>query len=388
MEKKNLKVTNLFSRYSGMILAWSFITVFSAACGEDEEPAEVALENIEISVNNAYPAVGEEIIAEAKNIPSGATLEWNWNDNSPKATETTVTHSYEAEGKYSLQLTVSVGAQSKTYSMNLEVEGIGLTRALQNFDDSKIWIMAHRGNTGRTDVPENSLAALAQCIASKSVDVMEIDPRITKDGVIINMHDDNIDRTTNGTGKVADLTYDQIQQYNLVLPDGTVTDQKVPTVKDLFLAGRGKIYFNLDSKVDATALYKVVEECGMLDRVLFYSGTDITLSQRLLAISKNLHVYPFYSKESVVTHLADYNRPFFTQINCSHANNGTGAAIVGKGLLVSVNHLDSTDPNVDTQLAGGNYTSVENLLAKGNVHMIQTDNCTILHNYLLQKGKR
>ena len=59
----------------------------------------------------------------------------------------------------------------------------------------------------------------------------EIDPRLTKDSVIVLMHDETIDRTTTGKGKVSDYTYAELQQFNLVDRDGKVTDFKIPTLK-------------------------------------------------------------------------------------------------------------------------------------------------------------
>lgn len=54
------------------------------------------------------------------------------------------------------------------------------------------------------------------------------------------MHDETIDRTTTGKGKVKDLTLKEIQSYQLKLDDGTVTSEKVPTLYDALLSGKGK----------------------------------------------------------------------------------------------------------------------------------------------------
>jgi glycerophosphoryl diester phosphodiesterase len=58
---------------------------------------------------------------------------------------------------------------------------------------------------GLDSVPENSLAALERCI-ELGVDMMETDIHRTRDGALVIMHDDTVDRTTDGTGAVADLT--------------------------------------------------------------------------------------------------------------------------------------------------------------------------------------
>lgn len=70
-----------------------------------------------------------------------------------------------------------------------------------------------------------------------AVDIVEVDPRMTKDGVIVLMHDETIDRTTTGKGKVKDLTYEQLQSYRLKLADGTVTNHTVPLCMTHWLQG-------------------------------------------------------------------------------------------------------------------------------------------------------
>ena len=76
----------------------------------------------------------------------------------------------------------------------------------------------------------------------------EIDPRLTKDGVIVLMHDETIDRTTTGKGKVSDYTYAELQQFNLVDRNGNVTAFKIPTLKECLEWSKGKTILNLDIK--------------------------------------------------------------------------------------------------------------------------------------------
>ncbi|MDH3408351.1 MAG: glycerophosphodiester phosphodiesterase family protein [Gammaproteobacteria bacterium] len=72
--------------------------------------------------------------------------------------------------------------------------------------------IAHRGGI----VPgyaENTLAAYRRAI-SFGVDVIEIDLRGTRDGEVIILHDETLDRTTDGTGKVTDFTLEELKQLN------------------------------------------------------------------------------------------------------------------------------------------------------------------------------
>ncbi|MCS0497998.1 glycerophosphodiester phosphodiesterase [Protaetiibacter mangrovi] len=70
------------------------------------------------------------------------------------------------------------------------------------------FVAGHRGD--RADAPENTMPGFAAAFAS-GLDFVETDVQLTADGVPVLMHDDTVDRTTDGTGAVADLTVDQIR---------------------------------------------------------------------------------------------------------------------------------------------------------------------------------
>src|SRR5262249_10137449 len=71
-----------------------------------------------------------------------------------------------------------------------------------------IAVIAHRA--GRALSPENTLAAIRKAI-SLGVDYVELDIRAAKDGPLVIMHDGSVDRTTNGQGKVKELTLAEIR---------------------------------------------------------------------------------------------------------------------------------------------------------------------------------
>jgi glycerophosphoryl diester phosphodiesterase len=74
-------------------------------------------------------------------------------------------------------------------------------------------ITSHRG-AGFLE-PENTLRAIRRAIALEA-DQVEIDVQLTRDGHLVLMHDSTVDRTTNGTGNVADLTLDEIRRLESV----------------------------------------------------------------------------------------------------------------------------------------------------------------------------
>lgn len=113
-------------------------------------------------------------------------------------------------------------------------------------DDSPPIIQGHRG-TVENGLPENSIAAF-EYVLEKMPAQFEIDPRLTKDSVIIVFHDDTLDRTTNGTGRVNEHTWEELKQLNLKNRDGELTEHRIPTLSEVFEWAEGKTALLLDKK--------------------------------------------------------------------------------------------------------------------------------------------
>jgi glycerophosphoryl diester phosphodiesterase len=103
--------------------------------------------------------------------------------------------------------------------------------------DWDVMVVAHRGMV--SGFPENTLAAYRQSI-SLGFRAVEIDLRATADGHIIVMHDDTVDRTTNGTGEVGRMTLAEIKSLDAGSRAGPAfADQRVPTYEEVLETLRG-----------------------------------------------------------------------------------------------------------------------------------------------------
>lgn len=141
-----------------------------------------------------------------------------------------------------------------------------LRARLINCDQSAVMVVAHRGDWRYA--PENSIAAINHSIAV-GVDVVELDLQLTKDSVLILMHDATLDRTTNGKGKIKDWTMDSIRKLYLKNGCSIRTKEKVPTLREALLAAKGKVLLNLD-KADRyfELVYKELEETGTTRQIV------------------------------------------------------------------------------------------------------------------------
>ena len=99
----------------------------------------------------------------------------------------------------------------------------------KNPSDQYVMVIAHRGDW--RNFPENSIEAIRSAI-KLGVDMVEIDIRKTKDGNLILMHDETVDRTTNGIGKVSEMTFSEIEELRLMSGVGVPTDFKIPTLNE------------------------------------------------------------------------------------------------------------------------------------------------------------
>jgi glycerophosphoryl diester phosphodiesterase len=105
-------------------------------------------------------------------------------------------------------------------------------------------VIAHRGSM--SDRPENTLASLKRAIEIKA-HASEVDVRMTKDGALVCMHDADVSRTTDGKGKVNELTLADVKKLDAgSWFDKKFKDERVPTLREALAAAKGKIAIMLD----------------------------------------------------------------------------------------------------------------------------------------------
>ncbi|MCP4053471.1 MAG: glycerophosphodiester phosphodiesterase family protein, partial [Mesoflavibacter sp.] len=137
--------------------------------------------------------------------------------------------------------------------------------------------------------PENCLETLKYINDSISA-IYEIDVAQTKDSVLVLMHDNSLDRTTTGTGKLTNYTYKKLQQFNLVDDFGTETNFKIPTLKDVLLfAKQNNIVLTLDKKrsVDYKSIVNLVNQLQAQDQVVLITY-DIQQATEAYTIAPHL----------------------------------------------------------------------------------------------------
>ena len=125
--------------------------------------------------------------------------------------------------------------------------------------DSLHLVSAHRGGP-QPKFPENCIATFENTL-KHTYAIMEIDPRYTKDGVIVVHHDATLERTTTGEGRLADMTLKALKELRLKDTEGIVTDFQIPTLDAVLQWAHGKTVLVLDQKdVPVEARVRKIEE--------------------------------------------------------------------------------------------------------------------------------
>ena len=167
----------------------------------------------------------------------------------------------------------------------------GLYFILRGQLPSDIELLAHRG--GPVNAPENTMKAFRNAI-EMGVDGFETDIQRSKDGVLVIMHDETVDRTTNGTGRIGDLTFDQIRALDAGDSEIVPTfDEAIKIAKEggVILVSEAKNH-NLYPGLGEDML-EVLKEANYVGETVVLSFDHETL-ERMKEIETDLKVCPSY----------------------------------------------------------------------------------------------
>lgn len=161
----------------------------------------------------------------------------------------------------------------------------------------KIW--AHRGCS--QNYPENTLLAFSKAIELKNLCGIELDVQLTKDNELVVIHDERVDRTTEGVGYVRDFTLKELKTLNIY------PGQKIPTMAEVFdLIGdrlKNGMKLNIELKNSVyhydgmeEKIVDMVESLGLADSIVyssFYAQSiqtlkDMEVASELAILDKNV----------------------------------------------------------------------------------------------------
>ncbi|MFB0502357.1 MAG: glycerophosphodiester phosphodiesterase [Candidatus Bathyarchaeia archaeon] len=124
--------------------------------------------------------------------------------------------------------------------------------------------VGHRGAAGLE--PENTLRSIKRSI-ELGVDQIEVDARVTKDRRLVVIHDETVDRTTDGHGLVKDLAFDELRRLD------AGKGETIPTLREVLGLTKGEVILQIELKVKEAAepVVKLIEEMDAAEDVVITS---------------------------------------------------------------------------------------------------------------------
>lgn len=149
---------------------------------------------------------------------------------------------------------------------------------------TKPLVWAHRGASGYA--PENTLAAFQKAV-DLGADGVELDIQLTKDDQIVVIHDETIDRTSDGKGWVKDYTLEELRAFNYNRTKPEYKHADIPTMREVFeLLKPTGLFINIEIKTGVVFYEKIEEkilaltkEMGMENRVCYSSFNHYTVTR-------------------------------------------------------------------------------------------------------------
>lgn len=288
-------------------------------------------------------------------------------------------------------------AAAATHTPTASAEPRRIDAVLRAFHDAaspKVLIVAHRGN--HIDHPENSIPAITSC-ADIGADVVEVDLRKTADGRYVLLHDDTVNRTTTGSGRLADMTLAQTRALRLLGPGRSETDLLIPTLEEALDAAKGRVMLNIDLKQgDMREIAAIARDRGVLDHLIFKAGWQGLSADHKAWLTQNPDVVfmPMTSSvDDVHAALAHGPKPAF-ELKFQTLDPGTTgdkAFIAGlrqRGARPWANTLGQANENAgwSDHDARTDPASVWGVAIDHGMTMIQTDFPHLLAAYLKSRG--
>lgn len=257
------------------------------------------------------------------------------------------------------------------------------------------FLAIHRGCF--ESAPENSLPAIQTSI-DQGLFIIEIDVHKTKDGIVILMHDDSVDRMTNGFGKISELTYEQINalclKENNGGDDAKLTNEKVPTLFEVMNLVKGKAMVNIDKCWELREeVYEVLKQTDTLDHGLIKSDANIEEVESFLNTKGNKPLYMHKVNEGNIHQLEDMITkisPIAFEIAFTHDS----SPVISENMLNKMKeHANVWVNSLDLSLNGGHTDTLSFVdpdagwgwLVNKGVNIIQTDYSFKLQAYLDEK---
>lgn len=162
-------------------------------------------------------------------------------------------------------------------------------------------IFAHRGYSAK--FPENTMKAFKEA-EKAGADGIELDVQFTKDGEIVVIHDEKVDRTTNGNGKVRDFTFEELRKLDASYKNKTLLKKEpIPSLREVLVwLQTNDLLCNIELKSNLDTFMKIeqpvismIREYGLSERIFISSFNHYSLVY-CYRIAPEIEIAPLYAE--------------------------------------------------------------------------------------------
>ncbi|MCE7044407.1 glycerophosphodiester phosphodiesterase family protein [Dyadobacter sp. CY312] len=243
-----------------------------------------------------------------------------------------------------------------------------------NASSKNILVAAHRAV--HHQYPENSVPSIAEAVRLR-IDIIEIDVQVSKDGIPMLMHDQKVDRTTNGKGNLEEMYYEALRKLRLVA-NGKVTNEKIPTLEEALQVAKGKLLIDLDLKTSwIEPIIEIVKKTKTED-IVFFFDSDYKVLSKVHAASEKLMMMPRAYNQAMADSAIRLFSPEVIHIDSKFNTTEVNEAIKKKNARVWINALGKPDEQIRT---GNVKEPITALISKG-ANIVQTDEPQKILEYL------
>lgn len=234
-------------------------------------------------------------------------------------------------------------------------------------------VAAHRGGP-EPGFAENAIPTFANTLRQAPA-MLEIDISVTRDGVLVLMHDDELDRTTTGAGPVREATLAELQALQLEDESGQALDARVPTLREALDWAGGKTVLELDVKrgVSYEDVVAEVRAANAADRVIFITYS-VAAAIRVHRLAPELMISTSIESEADIVELqrarVDLSR-ILAWTGIEEPNSALNVALAQRGVEAMFGTLGGRDSWDNRFAASGDDQYAE--FAETGLQLISTD---------------
>ncbi|MGL5122791.1 MAG: glycerophosphodiester phosphodiesterase [Fusobacteriaceae bacterium] len=201
-----------------------------------------------------------------------------------------------------------------------------------------MFVFAHRGASGL--FPENTLVAFKKAIEMGAKGI-ELDVQLSKDGVVMVMHDDTLDRTTNGKGRLEKFTLEELKKLDSGFWYSKIySKEKIPTLEEVIKKLPKNIKLNIEFKPDkkntakiAQEVYKIVEKYNYSKQVIVssfyhqslleYRKLDKSIQMGMLFEYDFINIFDYINKSGINPVSINISKDYVDEdlVKEAHSNN-------------------------------------------------------------------